>query len=493
MDSQSPTSLIVFLKRWIVPLCGGSLFVSVLVESYVTLPSIIPYLFGGLSLISLIASIKYSPRLCITLGIIFLFVSLGVYRFHQEKEYRKERILSVGSEMVFGGSMNVVSPPDFRENSTKVIATHDETRFLVTLPKDTDVDYGDTLDVQGKITIPESFETDQGRLFNYSGYLAKDRVFYEIRYPSFQIIKDVHGSRFLKYLYRARSFIRSSIYNSHRVNTEGLLSGILLGERGGVADHQDAFIQTGTIHIVALSGYNVAIISEAITYILTPLFGIVSAMMLGACGVVLFAIMTGLGATIVRATIMGLLAFLARVTGKQYQVGRALVVAGMGMIIINPWILVYDVSFQLSFIATLGLIYCTPVVSLWFTWISTRSLRDVVSATVATNISVLPFVAYKMGIVSLVSIPANILIAPLVPLSMLFGTLSIAIYSVIPILSIPFVKISSFLLSSIIFIAEKGSNAPLSFVVVPSFSVKVVIVIYLLLIMYIAHFSNSEE
>lgn len=482
MDTQKSTELIVFLKKWIAPICGGSIFLSVLIESYYTLPILSPFVLVLLALISLGFYIRKGNTFFVACAVFLLVGSLGIFRFHQEKEYREDVIKFIGESMNFDAVVRVVSPPDYRENSTKIIVAHSFARLLVTLPENSAVEYGDYIDLKGTLSIPKPFETDQGRMFNYSGYLAKDRVFFELKYPKFSIYKNPESKSFLRYVYSIKNSIRNLIIQSHFADEQGLLLGILLGERGGIAAHQDAFIKTGTIHIVALSGYNVAIISEAIAYILIPLIGITGGLFFGAFGVIVFAVMTGLGATIVRATLMGLLAFVSRMSGKQYNAGRALLIAGTVMIIINPWIVVYDVSFQLSFIATLGLIYFTPVVSGWFKWIKNKGLHEIVSATVATNITVMPFVAYVMGMVSLISIPANILIAPLVPLSMLFGSVSIFLYSLLPHLSIPFAKISSSLLSMIIAIAEKGSSAPLSSVTVPAFSSMMVLVVYAFLV-----------
>ncbi len=381
--------------------------------------------------------------------------------------------------------MQIISAIDYRENSTKAIARYNDARILVTLPKNIEIEYGDIVKINGKLTVPEPFETDTGRIFNYNGYLAKDRVFFEIRYPSYVVIEKGDSSFVLRVLYEFKDRIRKSIIDSHSKNVRGLLLGILIGERGGISKElQDSFVKTGTIHIVALSGYNVTIISEAIAYVLIPLLGFTFGIIGGAIAVVLFAIMTGLGATIVRATIMGLLAYLSRMTGKEFDIGRALLIAGSLMVLNNPWVLVYDVSFQLSFIATIGLVYITPLVSRWFGWIKSKGLLEIVSATVATNITVLPFVAYKMGIISLVSIPANILIAPLVPLAMLFGALSVFVFSIIPIVSLPLLSLSSLILSTISFVATKGSQAPVSHIVVPRFSLFVVIVWYIFMVIW---------
>ena len=82
---------------------------------------------------------------------------------------------------------------------------------------------------------------------------------------------------------------------------------------------------------------------------------------LGAVTIILFAMMVGGGPTVARASIMALAALLARATGRQYEAGVALFLAGALMVVVNPLVLVYDVGFQLSFLATLGLIYLAPL------------------------------------------------------------------------------------------------------------------------------------
>lgn len=484
MDSQKFARLIVFLKKWIMPVCAGSIFVGIFIESYVTLPQYVIWVLLGMGLLASIVFMYSQKRYWILAVLMCLFLSFGIFRFHQEKEFRKNTINILGQSESFEQEVQIVSPPDYREKSTKIVGRYGDAKILITFPVTDQFHYGDIVKIKGQLLKPEPFETNAGRIFDYSGYLAKDRIFYEIRYPaSYEVVGTWDTPYVFDKLFTLKEYLRRNISESHKSDERGLLLGILLGERGGITqENQDAFVATGTIHIVALSGYNVTIISEAIAYMLIPLLGVTFGIIGGAIGVVLFAIMTGLGATIVRATIMGLLAYLSRMLGKEIDIGRALFFAGACMVIQNPWILVYDVSFQLSFLATIGLVYVTPRVSVWFKWITHKGVNEVVSATVATNLTVLPFVAYTMGIVSIVSIPANILIAPLVPLAMLFGSLSVGLYMVFPILALPFISVSQYILSLILSIAKKGSVAPLSHMIVPSFSIGLMLVCYVVLI-----------
>ncbi|MEJ0001625.1 MAG: ComEC/Rec2 family competence protein [bacterium] len=106
-------------------------------------------------------------------------------------------------------------------------------------------------------------------------------------------------------------------------------------------------------------------------------------------------------------------------TGRTYDIGRALVLAGVLMILANPMLLAYDVSFQLSFLATVAVVFLSPKIEKYFLWVTPRfGLRDIVSVTVAAYLFVLPFILYEMGNLSLVALPANILVLPFVPVTM---------------------------------------------------------------------------
>jgi len=207
-----------------------------------------------------------------------------------------------------------------------------------------------------------------------------------------------------------------------------LMGGLILGEKSAFSQAlRESFVNTGTIHIVALSGYNVTIVAEWIMKLFAQVsyvpknFGI----SVGILTIFLFIVMTGASSTAIRAGIMATLALVARATGRGYDVGRALLLAGVLMILINPFLLVYDVSFQLSFIATIAVIFYAPKIEKYFLWVTeTFKLRDIVSVTTAAYIFVFPFILYKMGNLSLVALPANVLILPFIPFTMLLGFLT---------------------------------------------------------------------
>ena len=185
-------------------------------------------------------------------------------------------------------------------------------------------------------------------------------------YPSVELIESGHGNIIKRGLF---SFKRTFLEKVGKVIPDpqvSLLGGLVVGAKQSLGEKlQEDFRKTGIIHIVVLSGYNVTIVAEAIMRFfsfLPFLFGI----SVGVIAIIFFAIMTGGSATIIRASLMAILVLLARATGRTQTITRALFIAGFLMLIHNPKILVFDSSFQLSFTATIALIYLAPKIEKHF-------------------------------------------------------------------------------------------------------------------------------
>ena len=149
------------------------------------------------------------------------------------------------------------------------------------------------------------------------------------------------------------------------------------------------------------------------------------------------------------------------------------------MIILNPLVLVYDVSFQLSFIATVAVIFFAPRIEKYFLWITPRlGLRDIATVTSAVYIFVLPFILYKMGNLSLVALPANILILPFIPFTMLLGFLTGFLGLVWYIFAVPFGYISYLFLHYELGVINFFSHIPFASVSIPDFPLILTLLIY---------------
>lgn len=281
--------------------------------------------------------------------------------------------------------------------------------------------YGDELHIVGKLEPPTDFTTDQGKIFDYINYLKEDGIYFVMRHPKIEIVAHGGGGAVKRALFAARDALDSEIDAVIPKPESGLMRGLILGERASFSEPlRQAFVSTGLIHIVAVSGYNVTLVAGWILALLAFLPKTL-ATATGIAGILLYVIMTGGGQTAIRAGIMASMVLVARMTGRLYDAGRALLFAGVVMILINPFILVFDVSFQLSFLATIAIIFLAPRVEQHFQWIPWRWLRSIVTMTIAAYLFVLPFILYRMGTVSLVALPANFAVLPFIPATMILG------------------------------------------------------------------------
>ena len=381
-----------------------------------------------------------------------------------------------------------VEPKGF-DTSERILVTVD--RFS---PHVYDLAYGDHVSITGTIEKPEPFTTDEGRIFDYAGYLRARDVHYMVRYGDVEYVQS-GDALLMSGLFAQKHKFESTIEAILPQPEAGLGEGILLGVRRALGPNlEEAFRITGIIHIVVLSGYNIMIIIAWLTYILSFLFAPRMRTIFGISSIVLFVLLVGVSASAVRAGVMASLLLIARSTGRTYAIVRALMIAGVVMLIANPFLLVHDTGFQLSFLATLGLIVLAPLVERQCMRIPEGffGLRTILTATIATQIMVLPLLLYHTGLLSLVSIAANMLVLPAVSLAMLLTFLTgiLGQFSVFLGTAVGFVAYIS--LTYIISVAEIFARLPFSSISIGAFPFWIVPLAYILLGVWITRASEQS-
>ena len=151
------------------------------------------------------------------------------------------------------------------------------------------------------------------------------------------------------------------------------------------------------------------------------------------------------------------------------------------MLAANPRILVFDPSFQLSFLATLGLLYGAPIAERYLRFITKKfNLREIAAATIATQIFVLPLLLYMTGQLSIAALPVNLLALPAVAPAMLFGFLAGLTAFLGAVIAFPFAIIAYILLAYILALVALFSAIPFAGISISSFSVWAMWVMYAL-------------
>jgi len=369
---------------------------------------------------------------------------------------------AIGKQVVLNGK--VISAENKNNVETVLVQPVGERFRVLVKINNGNLMVGQHVQIAGTLKYPENFNSssnNQTTVFDYVAYLKKDFVYILIDKPQIQSVLPAGKWNLFAKLAILKNKIEDQINNNLHEPQSGLARGILVGSRDWLTSQlRDQFVNSGTIHIIALSGYNITIVVEAMLLTLGALFSVSVAWVVSIVGIVLFVLLTGATTTAIRAGIMGGIVILAKLISRQTYIGRVLVVTIIAMGIMNPFTILYDVSFQLSVLATVGLVYITPKILHKFLWVTERfGLRGIVATTVATNIAVLPLILFVMGKMSLVSIPANVLILPLMPMAMLL-TFLLVMCAFVPGLSVLFAFPLSILLTFVLWVIALFASVP---------------------------------
>ena len=376
---------------------------------------------------------------------LILFFSAGILRYDISES--KTKVLTNFNDInenielagyINGESKRLTDKQRFilqvKEARVSEYAVFIDEKILITTGLYPEFRYGDLVSIRGKLRSPENFDD-----FDYINYLSKDGIFSLSYYPK---ISEIGQDYFLKPseisffektklnffspIFRFKNAFKDSISRSVAEPNAAFINGILLGSRENIPqDLKEAFNKTGTTHILAISGYNITIVGLYVSSLLTFFMRRQKAFWITVLAIILFTILTGASASVVRASIMGILVLLVYREGRFYSMINSIVFAGAAMVALNPKILRFDVGFQLSFLATLGLIYIAPLLKEKLKKIPEFwNFKENFAATLSAQLAVLPVILYNFGNFSILSLPANVLILPAVPITMFFGFLS---------------------------------------------------------------------
>lgn len=281
--------------------------------------------------------------------------------------------------------------------------------------------FGDRLVVYGEMRDLPVFEG-----FNFKDFSLKENVVATMYDPYIKEI-EVGPASFKKYIYEFKNAVNDMLRSYFAEPESAFLAGLLIGDRVGLSDAvKDAFQKTGMTHIVAISGYNIAIVVSLLSsfgkYFLKRQYVFIG-ILVALC---VFVVLTGAGASVVRAAVMGGIILLAGNIGRVSYSRNLLAITAVIMAIANPFVLTYDVGFQLSFFSTVGILYFADTFEKWLSFVpKVFALRESLALTLVAQVATLPITVLNFKAFSLVSVVANIAAAPLIPLAMLFGSLGL--------------------------------------------------------------------
>lgn len=445
----------------------------ILIRSFtpIELPAITAVMLAAFALVCVGRRAGTAPVLLVA-SVTLCFASLGMLRYEIASWYEvtPELEAMVGETVTLEGYID--REPDVRETTMHLYLDVGGAHVLAIVDRFGIHRYGDRVRIEGELAHPEAFTTDLGRTFNYPGYLRARGVSYVIRYGTIERIATGEGSPVIAALLSGKHAFMRALESLVPEPEAGLGEGLLLGAKRALGSELEAvFRATGIIHIVVLSGYNIMLVVAFVMYCLAHVMGIRARAVFGVCAIAAFAILVGLSATVLRASVMAGLLLYAQATGRTYAVMRALMVAGCAMLCVNPYLLAFDTGFQLSFLATMGLVLLAPHIEARLSFVPlVANVREFLTATLATQVFVLPLLLYQVGEFSVVSVVVNVLVLPMVPVAMLLTFAAGMLGLVSATLALPLAVLAQLSLAYIIAIAEVFAMLPFASYAVPAFS-----------------------
>lgn len=348
----------------------------------------------------------------------------------------------------------ITDEPDVRDAQTQIrVAADTVTRagqaiptsglVLVRAPRSADVRYGDRVAVTGLLITPAEFDT-----FSYSDFLGRSGVFSIMQDAAVVVLERDPPDKLRAALYDFKAQAAQHIARSMPEPQSGLLTGILLGDDNGISPEvADAFSRVGASHIVAISGFNMAVLSGAIMGLLKRArLPDRHAAIMSIVVILIYTVLVGAGAAVVRAALMSNLLVIGTAIRRRTYVPASLAFAALCLSLLNPTVL-WDIGFQLSFFATLGLALFADPMTRQFDTLLNRLLppslartaggflSEPLIVTLAVQITTLPLIALYFSRLSLVVVLSNLLIVPVQSAVLILGILATLIAFVAPALA----------------------------------------------------------
>jgi competence protein ComEC len=376
---------------------------------------------------------------------IFLFTAAAVYSYGSLYHVDDATLRFYNDTGATELKATVSADPDVRDKSARLTLSAAEIytrntwhkvggKVLAVVARYPEYHYGDVLHLTGDLVTPVSSDN-----FDYQGYLSHQGIYSEMTFPQIEVIGQGQGFPPLSWIYHLRAGLSRTLARLLPEPQAALAQGILLGIRSGIpASLTTDFSRSGTSHLLAISGQNIAIMAGILLGVGLALFGRRRYLYvwLALVAVWFYTVITGFTPPVVRGAVMATVFLVAEALGRQKSGAAALTLAAAVMVGLRPYIL-GDASFQLSFAAMAGLIFIYPVLRDYgrkiisaqlgeqgFVVAAANLVVDTLSASLGSIIAVWPLIAYYFGLFSLVGPLATLVLTPALTVIIVLGSLA---------------------------------------------------------------------
>lgn len=357
---------------------------------------------------------------------------------------------------------------------------------------------GNYVKIKGTINKPRG-ERNPGE-FDYYKYLQSKEISALIYVGGARNIKIVDNKTTLgkNIIFKVRKAISKSINEIYNKRTAGLLKGLILADRSEI-DYRvkENFINSGVIHVLAVSGLHVGFI-VLIFFFLFSRVSIYPRTLLTIIGLIAFLLITNNPPSVFRATIMAVVMLLVFLSNRNYNAVNALAIAALILLVIDP-AEIFNPGFQLSFSAVLSILIVYPLFDAKIREfdIQNKFLKYLIlfiAVSLAAQLGTLPFTLIYFNKLSIVSLFANLLVIPLIGLIISLGILSLIVGSFWTWAALVFSSANMLTADVLFYIVKIFGELKFSYLFIREFSILDAVIYYVLFLIFIyalKRFSNS--
>ena len=354
------------------------------------------------------------------------------------------------------------------------------------------IEFGKKIEMNGTLE-PFPFQRNPGE-FDYGKYLGMNDIQGVVTVKGLDNVRIygmADGNAFQALTYSIQQNLYRIIDRLHSPRHASFLNGIIFGYRADISsDVKQSFMDTGTIHILAVSGSNVAFVAAIFFSILgflrLPRKAVGG---LAILGLVAYMLVTGSSASVVRATIMAIVLLCGTLFERKADIYNTISIAALILLFWNTNTL-FDVSFQLSFAAVISIVYFYPRLEALIKKIPERfeeikgvdAVLKLFAVSLAAQLGTVPFTAYYFGRVSIISLVANIPVVPISGLNTFIGAAEIMFYPISPWIAKLYAATNDFLVWFLLGFVKQAASVPFAYFEAWHFNVVFVVGYYILVI-----------
>ena len=354
------------------------------------------------------------------------------------------------------------------------------------------LEFGDKVEIGGEFSNPDGQRNYRG--FNYKKYLKTQKIYGVIKAKKVTIVSKNNLNFVLIFTNNIRNKIIKSIKKILPEETSTLLTGILLGEKTDLNEEITTSFQKSSLsHVLAVSGTHVSYLILGITLFLNKSkISKKSGYYIIIFILVLFLLLTNFSPSVVRASIMASLVIVAKILHRKASALNSILISLLIILINNPY-LVNNISLQLSYLGTIGVIYIAPIVQKQIQKLNiNKKISKVLSIPISAQIAILPIIITNFNTISLTFLISNISVIPLIGVVIILGFITVLISFVWMWGAQSLGIIINLILKTIIGISKFCGNLKISsiYIITPN---KITIIIYYFILVIIIYIFNLKK